>query len=203
MLKKIINIIKPLLPKNKIMDEIKWRLKNKPVPPPHFIKQRIIKGYAKKFAIKEFIETGTYLGSTVEALKNVFNKIYSVEIDRVLFEKAQDRFINSSHIKILQGDSSKVLPSILEKLNTTALFYLDGHYSGGDSSKGDQNTPILRELELILNHKIKNHVILIDDARCFTGKDDYPTLIEVQSFLKNVRPELIFQIRDDIIRILP
>ena len=126
-----------------------------------------------------------------------------MEIDRLLFKKARDRFANYQHIQILQGDSSKILPLILEKLNATTLFWLDGHYSGGDSSKGDQNTPILKELELILNHRIKNHIILIDDARCFTGKDDYPTLIKVQSFLKKIRPELIFQIRDDIIRIMP
>ena len=105
------------------------------------------------------------------------------------------------HINILRGDSSKVLPIILSKIDKPALFWLDGHYSAGITAKGDLNTPILKELKLILNHKIKKNIILIDDARCFVGKDDYPTIAELESFVKKINPNLSFKNEDDIIRI--
>lgn len=208
-MKKIIKISKSIKNKlvntlfhNKIINEIKWRANNKPIPAPHFIKQRIIRSYANKFSIKIFIETGTYLGDTVMSMRNKFDEIYSIELDKILFEKAVNKFINYPHINILQGDSSEILPNILSKINEPALFWLDGHYSGGITSKANLNTPILKEIELILDHKIKDHIILIDDARLFIGKEDYPTLIELEAFIKKVDLELDFQVHDDIIRII-
>lgn len=186
----------------RIATEIRWRIEGKPVPPPHFIKQRIIKDYAKKSAIEIFVETGTYTGSTTMSVKNIFSKIYSIELDEALFNKARAKFAIYPHIHIFQGDSSKVLPSVLSTIEKPALFWLDGHYSEGITAKGDLNTPILKELELILNHKIKYHVILIDDARCFVGKDDYPTILELESFIKTINPKLSFSVRNDIIRII-
>ncbi|MFA5359789.1 MAG: glycosyltransferase family 10 [Patescibacteria group bacterium] len=202
MILKIIGAIKRMLLKNAYINELIWRINGKPVPPPQFIKQRIIKNYAKKFDIKIFIETGTYQGDTVMSVKNKFNKIYSIELNQALFEKAQNRFVAYPHIHILQGDSPKVLPSILSLIDEPALFWLDGHYSGGITSKGNLNTPIIEELKLILSHKIKNHIILIDDARCFTGNDDYPTIIELESFVKKADSKLNFKIDEDIIRII-
>ncbi len=195
---KFVNIIF----RNKIITEIKWRVKNKPIPAPHFIKQRIIKSYARKFSIKIFIETGTYLGDTIMSLRNNFDKIYSIELDKILFENAKNKFSKYHHIHIFQGDSSDILPDILLKINQPALFWLDGHYSGGITSKGNLNTPVIKEIELILSHKIKNHVILIDDARLFIGKEDYPTLIEFEAFIKKIDLKLDFQVHNDIIRII-
>lgn len=185
----------------KILIEIKWRAMRMPSPPPHFIKLRIIKNYAKKFAINVFIETGTYRGDTTMSLGNIFNEIYSIELDKSLFEKARNKFATYPHVHIFQGDSSKVLPSILSRIDKPALFWLDGHYSGGITSKGDLNTPILNELKLILNHKIKNHVILIDDARCFVGKDDYPNLNRLKQYIFKKNKKYKFKVENDIIRL--
>ena len=184
-----------------IKSEIKYKISNKPIPPPPFIKQKIIKNYAKKFDIKIFIETGTYKGGTVMSVKNIFNEIYSIELDQSLYKNASNKFSKYQHIHIIQGDSSKVLPSILSKIDEPSLFWLDGHYSADITAKGDLNTPILKELELILNHHIKNHIILIDDARLFVGVDDYPTIGELKIFLGKINPKLNFEVEDDIIRI--
>lgn len=67
--------------------------------------------------------------------------------------------------------------------------------------KSDLNTPIINELTHIFNHKIEGHVILIDDARCFNGADDYPTIKELQNFIKEKMPLLKLSVEDDIIRI--
>ena len=186
----------------RIITEIKWRVAGKPVPPPHFIKQRIIKNFANKFDIKVFIETGTYHGSTTWAVRNTFDEIYSIELDRVLYEKACEKFKFLPHIHIVNGDSSKILPEILSKIDKPVLFWLDGHYSGGATAKGNLETPILEELKSVLNHKVKNHIILIDDARLFVGKNDYPTIAELKSFVSKINPNLSFEIENDIIRIV-
>ena len=194
--KKLINTIR------RIVAEIKWRAKGRPVPPPHFIKQRIIKDYARNFGMRIFVETGTYLGDTTMSVNSVFDELYSIELDEFLFKNAQDKFAAYPHIHIFRGDSSKVLQSVLATIEKPALFWLDGHYSEGITAKGDLNTPVMKELELVLNHKIKNHIILIDDARCFVGKNDYPTIAELGSFIKKIDPELNFFVSDDIIRII-
>ena len=56
---------------------------------------------------------------------------------------------------------------VLEPVFMTALFWLDGHYSGGETAKGDADSPLREELEAIGRHPIKTHVIPIDDVRSF------------------------------------
>lgn len=180
-----------------------WYFKGKPVLPSHLIKQDVVKKYSEKFAIKIFIETGTYLGEMIDAVKEKFEKVISIELDKKLFYKAKNKFSTNNHIEIINGDSAKVLFKILTKIEKPTLFWLDGHYSGGTTAKGDLNTPIYQELNAILSHKIKNHIILIDDARLFIGKDDYPTLSQLQSLVLQKNPRLNFEYKNDIIRIYP
>ena len=63
-----------------------WNKKANPIPVPNAIKQRTIKEYAKIFSVETFIETGTYLGDMVNAVMDTFNKIYSIELDKTLYE---------------------------------------------------------------------------------------------------------------------
>lgn len=168
---------------------------------PNLIKKRIIKDYAKKFGIHIFIETGTCLGQMVYANRDIFQRIYSIELDKQLWSGAQKLFRSYEHITILHGDSTKVLPLVLRDINEPVLFWLDAHYSGGFTTKGDKETPILNEIESIFSHRINNHVVLIDDARLFVGKSDYPTLETLRDFIQNRDPKLNFEVYDDIIRI--
>jgi hypothetical protein len=80
---------------------------------------------------------------------------------------------------------------------------LDGHYSAGITARGDLDTPIMAELSAICDHPIDGHVILIDDARCFTGEDDYPTVDEVRDFVASRKPDHGFELALDIMRITP
>ena len=86
-------------------------------------------------------------------------------------EKEKERFKNDTNIRIIQGDSGKVLSDILKDIREQAIFWLDGHYSAGITSKGEKDCPIFEELNAILENQKYNHVLLIDDARCFNGQE--------------------------------
>lgn len=160
-----------------------WQKNGKPMPPPHLVKQNLIKKYIEKYNPKIFIETGTYLGDMVYAQKNNFDILYSIEIQPFLFNSAQKRFKKDKHITILLGDSGKVLYELMPKISETALIWLDGHYSGGITGKSELNSPIFNELKAIFNNNNNNNVILIDDALCFDGNNDYPTYEKLNNFL--------------------
>ncbi len=160
---------------------------------------RCVLEFKKRFNPNVFIETGTYRGDMVEAVKNYFGKIYTIELGEELHKKAQKRFAKDKHIELILGDSGIELPKILSRLNEPAQFWLDAHGSQGETVYGEIFTPIEEELKAILNHSIKNHVILIDDARCFNGKDDYPPLSSIEEIA--IKGGYLFEMKNDIIRL--
>ena len=164
-------------------------------------KQNNIREYAQEYNCKVMVETGTYLGDTVYALKNDFEKIYTIELSKKLFEDAKKRFSGESQIYCYQGNSKDILPDILKELNSMPIFWLDAHYSAGITAKGDKNTPIIEELEIIFKN-LNKMVILIDDAREFGTEPDYPTIFKLKNFVKRYYPNAEFEIYNDIIRIV-
>ncbi len=179
----------------------KWLLRGRPIPPPHCFKAILVKQYARKFSIHNFIETGTYMGQMVYEVRNIFNKIYSIELDDRLFRDCCKKFDRFNHIHILQGDSGDKLPIILSDISEKCLFWLDAHYSGGLTAKNEVETPIMQEINSILSHRIRNHCILIDDARMFIGQNDYPMIERLKEYILSRRPDSLFDVEDDIIRI--
>jgi hypothetical protein len=179
-----------------------WKAAGEPLPPPHFVKQATVREYAQKYTLKTFVETGTYLGDMVFAMRNRFSRIESIELDGSLYRMNRLQFSLWRHITIHHGDSAKVLPTILDSIDQASLFWLDGHYSGGITAKGRSETPIIEELTTIARHAIKSHVILIDDARLFNGKADYPTEDCLKSLIIKLRPDWEIFLENDIFRIL-
>jgi hypothetical protein len=119
----------------------------------------------KKFA-DVFIETGTYLGHTSKAAAQIgFKKIYTIEIAHNYYDLAKTNLLQFTQVECIFGDSQIELVKILDSLNETAVFWLDGHFSGGDTGSCIDAVPLYKELELIKTHHIKNHILLIDDIR--------------------------------------
>ena len=118
------------------------------------------------------------------------------------FQKCKKRFKSYSNVILINGDSGLEIKNQIKSIESPTLFWLDGHYSGGITGKGALETPISLELDSILNSDITGHVILIDDARCFTGFDDYPIL---ETFLDKIRKNQKYdiEISSDIIRLTP
>jgi len=128
--------------------------------------------------------TGTFHGGTVEAVKRAFRHIDTIELDPQLAARARQRFAGHSHVTVLQGDSGQVLPTVLARLTEPALFWLDAHYSGPGTARANRDTPIVDEISAILAHPVPGHVVLIDDARGFGALPDYPTVAELEAFVR-------------------
>lgn len=149
----------------------------------HPIHDEII-NISKKHNINNFIETGTYMGNTIFAVKDIFRYIYSIELSKKIFNLVKNRFSSYNNIKILNGDSADILSEIIPNIDGPTLFWLDAHYSSGATAKGIKYTPIFEELSIIFNAKYK-HIILIDAMKDFNGENDYPTIKELEMFIKN------------------
>lgn len=182
---------------------LKWVAKGKPLPPPHEVKQLVIGKYAKRYGISDLIETGTYRGKMIIAMRKKFNRITSIELDQTLAENARKLFIHEDHITILQGNSANVLSTVIQDIKHPVLFWLDGHYSGGETANDTKETPIMEELEIIFSHPVSDHVILIDDALCFNGSHDYPTIEQLKTFVPKHPIQTNFKVNNNIIYITP
>jgi len=178
-----------------------WEKNGRPLPPPHIVKQMAIEEFRKRYQTNILVETGTYLGDMVEAQRTHFKKIYSIELSQKLFSRAKRRFKDHSHITILQGDSGVVLNKLIGEFTQPALFWLDGHYSGGITAKAEKECPVPEELETILKSSLP-HIILIDDARLFNGTQDYPTIEEIKNIIEKSGISYSLEVKDDIIRII-
>ncbi len=179
-----------------------WVRSGKQVPPPHVVKQEVIRKYQNDYSIKTLVETGTYRGEMVYVQRNHFDRIISIELSEQLYRIAVRRLKNLKNVSLINGDSAEVLEKTIIELDEPAIFWLDGHYSGFETAKGELETPVSRELDIILGSE-QNHILLIDDARLFTGEDDYPMIQEIQEKLNSVKNNYNFKIEDDIIRIYP
>ena len=122
-----------------------------------------------------FIETGSYLGDGVAAaLAAGFEKIYSIEFYAARYNFCCERFANSNNVTLLQGDSSEQLCLLLPSIHEKAVFWLDAHYDACNAEPEfpipqADTFPLLKELKYIAAHTIKEHIILVDDRRIFTG----------------------------------
>ena len=149
--------------------------------------------YLNKYANgKTFVETGTYRGDTVWlALEcDKFDAIYSIELNKDLYEAADKLFSHKPEVKIFHGDSVDVIEEILfDIVPGTCTFWLDAHASGPLSGGKSGGSPLLEELELIRASGITDHTIFIDDRRLF-GSEEWSGVTEAQALkvLKEINP---------------
>ena len=161
-------------------------------------KRRTIRRYARRFGTPVLVETGTYLGTTVDALRDSFERVYSIELDTALYERAQARFAGDDRIRILQGDSGKLLGKLAQEIEEPCLFWLDAHFSDWDTARGMEPSPLRSELVDVFARRNADDVVLVDDARLLTGQDGYPTVDEIRA-LAGVRR--FVEVDDDIVRV--
>ena len=148
-----------------------------------------------------FVETGTYIGNGLNCALNAgFNKCYSIEIHKYLYDNAVKRFekeISIGNVELYYGDSSILFDDIVSKLTSRTTFWLDAHISAQYGEKLSKNCPVLDELDCIRNHPIKTHTIMIDDLNCFGNEaHDNIKFAEVVEKIRLINSEYKFEFAD-------
>ncbi len=177
-----------------------WVLRGRPVRSPHLLKQMTVAKYGRRYHLRCLVETGTYYGEMVAALRKQFDRVYSIELDPKLAEYSRQRFKNDPQVKILEGDSGVLVPEVVAQLDRPAVFWLDAGYYGVDLTKGDLSR-LLTELRAILSSSVREHIVLMDDARMFVGTDRKFTASQLVAWIEREFPDRKVEIARDIFRV--
>ena len=151
----------------------------------------ITKENQEKYGIGDvFIETGTYIGETVEMILTTnFSTIHTIELNDELYNNAVEKFKNEPRVICWKGDSIDCLKSITENLEGPATFWLDAHASGPLPGGKSGGSPVLDELDIIGSHSCKEHTIIIDDCRLFGSAEwSHVRKEEALDLLKQINP---------------
>ncbi|MFM7368526.1 MAG: hypothetical protein ACKO2Z_12190, partial [Sphaerospermopsis kisseleviana] len=62
------------------------------------------------------------MGNTIQAVSRNFRSLYSIELSEELYQNARLKFANQPQISLYQGNSSVVLPQIIENIQEPVLF---------------------------------------------------------------------------------
>ncbi len=149
---------------------------------------RILKKHAPASEYGIAIETGTLFGVSTRRLSRHFPLVYTIEINRELYEKAAAKFKGNDRIRVLHGDSKLVLRELLKDIRRPCLFYLDAHFSGdhatnwkesrwrgyrvdtgyaGDRPSAENQVPLFEEIKAIHAAFKSRSLIYIDDVDKF------------------------------------
>jgi hypothetical protein len=113
-----------------------------------------------------FIETGTYNGNTILNIEPYFNNLYTIEFSDKYNNNTKNKY-NGNKINFILGDSSIVFYTLLPTIKNNTIFFLDGHWSSGDTGKSFKDCPLIEEITAI-NYLFKyDAIIIIDDYRLF------------------------------------
>lgn len=113
-----------------------------------------------------FIETGTLNGSTIFSLEPYFNKLYTIEFSEKYYINTKNKY-SGNKINFILGDSAVVFETLLPNISDKCIFFLDGHWSSGDTGHSNKDCPLYEEITHINNLFTNDAIIIIDDFRLF------------------------------------
>ena len=137
--------------------------------------------------IKNFVETGTYKADTTLMISKHFENVYTTEIVPTLYNQSKERAQQEGveNITFLLGDSVELLKEITPRVAQGAVFFLDAHQSGGDTSNNGKNhVPLFQELDVILSNKVGPSIYIINDLRLFDKFWDWAGITPVTILAK-------------------
>ena len=182
-----------------------WSKNNFSIPYPRFVKEKLFEKYNIDNCI--WIETGTYYGETAKYLSNFSKMVYTLEPSIEIYESVIHSLKDISNIKVFNKSSEEGFEDVLSLIENqeNVCFWLDGHYSEGNTFLGTSHSPIQFELNILEKHlhRLNKVNILIDDFRLFQeyeSENVYPT----KNYLVNWANDnsLNFEIEADIFIII-
>jgi predicted O-methyltransferase YrrM len=151
------------------------------LPPPRAKRRHLLKLFRER-EHECFVESGTYLGDTVDFFLPHARRIVSVEMDEELWRRASQRFGKQPQVEVVRGDAEQEIPRIVGALGEPALIWLDGHYSGEGTAHGEQAEPAVSILERLGDVGVQpGTTIVVDDLRLFGRLPELPSLESLTS----------------------
>jgi hypothetical protein len=155
------------------------------------------------------VETGTHVGKSALALSAVYERVLTIESNEQLLNKAKLLNSNVKNIEYRIGTSSDMLRDLFPVIREGTFFWLDAHYSGGETSGEEYPCPVIEELIQIQNFEfLQDSLICIDDARLFGGPHDlapsmqgWPRLFPILKIVDEMQMSSF--LIDDVIVCLP
>lgn len=160
-----------------------WQRRKFVVPAPFLVKKQVL--CRENVSNATWVETGTYMGDMTRELAKTAKRVFTIEPEPSLHKAAAQRFLEVPNVSTLFGTSEEVMPEVLPEVESPVRFWLDGHYSAGGTFRGNRDTPIREELQMIgaFVATWDDVIVYIDDVRCFDSAndeyEDYPTLSEL------------------------
>lgn len=140
------------------------------------LRQHDIAGYASRYGLKHFVETGTWKAHGLWfAAQLPWETMTSIDVNPAYLIDAEIRMSSRPHpetaVRLIHGDSAAVFPSVISSLPSgTALFWLDAHLPRHYSHGHDGTVfPLIAELAAVVNHD-RSHagdVFIMDDLRVY------------------------------------
>ena len=164
-----------------------------------------VKWLKEALKLKVLIEGGTYTGGTAKQMAQIFDRVYTIEKSENMYEISKNNLKEVKNVLLLKGDTRDYIKELMYE-NDDILFWLDAHWSGGETYGADDECPLLEELALIFQFD-KNFVVLIDDARLFLSPPplphkfyNWPSYSEIIKLLPDKWETLVFE---DVIYVFP
>jgi hypothetical protein len=160
---------------------------------------------ADAMGLRVFFEGGTYKGGTALLASGMFGKVFTVERSESMFAVAKTTIGSVANITMLKGDTRNHLQPVLEQQDDI-LFWLDAHWSGGETYGQGDECPLITELEIIFRFR-KNYAILIDDARLFLAPPPKPHVLgdwpTIKAIVRAIPEDWDMLVYDDVMYLLP
>ena len=166
-------------------------------------------GLKQRYELKHFVETGTYYGGTAVWAASHFDRVTTIEYSRVIYEETSARLASIENINFIFGDSRTELRKIIAELTRPAIFWLDSHWSGGETHGENDQCPLVEEIRAI-NVSHHSHFVFIDDARLFMSPPprphrihQWPSIGEIIETLKSGSHNYYLVVIEDVIVAVP
>jgi hypothetical protein len=163
----------------------------------------------ERYNVDDFIETGTYYGRTAVWAAAHFENVITIECSKRIYDETYSRHGNIENVDFVFGDSRVLLKTILPAITGPAIFWLDSHWSRGETYGENDECPVINEINEISRSRY-NHFIFIDDARLFTSPpprphqlEQWPTVAEVIEALRSIDVNNYILIIEDVIISVP
>ena len=167
-----------------------------PANPRSLMKYRVIRALAKRVGADCLIETGTFRGVMTARCAHVFATVLTVELDAKLAAQAKASLARYRNVTVYQGDAVALLPQMLAHPGAgRCVIFLDAHYSGGDTARGEIPEPAIAELDILAQRRDRIGGIVIDDFRCFGVEEGFPTKAQLLAAVEAHFPHPIFTIK--------